>query len=289
MRKRLNKRLVLIAVCLMLVAVLTYLLLWGRLVPYSPLIVGFERKTLERADIYYHSGQILPESIDSIGEYMSQLEALHALSYQRKVDVLFCASEDEEKRLGGTTVRAITFPIYGRILVSDRLRREALAGEKPFAVFLKHELSHSLLDQNMSLYRFLRFFPAWLNEGVAVCAADQFGEGGYPGRKEVIGYLRQGYFYRPEWFVGLLRQTPKEGTEFPLENRLYFAYSEFGLIISDLIKTYGRDKFQSYLHTLLKTGSHDEVFQQSFGLPFDQYLEAFKARIVDSTAESNAL
>ena len=150
-------------------------------------------------------------------------------------------------------------------------------------------MSHSLLEQNLTLYRFLRFFPAWLNEGVAVYAADQFGKGGYPGRNEVIGYLRQGYFYRPEWFVGPLRRTPKEGTEFPMENKLYFAYSEFGLIVGDLINTYGQNKFQSYLHTLLKTGSHDEVFRQSFGIPFDEYLGAFKARMIDGTAESDAL
>jgi hypothetical protein len=273
----------------MLVAVLTYLLLWGRLVPYSPLIVGFESKALERATIYYHDRQALPESIDSIGEYMSQLEALHALSYQRKVDVLFCASEDEERRFGGTTVRAITYPPYGRILISEKLRRESCAGDKPFADFLKHELTHALIDQNISVYRLLRFFPEWLSEGLAVYSANQFGRGGYCTREEVIMLLRQGLFYKPEWFVGSFRRTPKEAAAFPVENRMYFAYSEYGMIVDDLIKTYGKDKFRSYLHTLLKTGSHDEVFQQSFGLPFDQYLEAFKARIVDSTAELNAL
>ena len=82
----------------MLVAVLTYLLLWGRLVPYSPLIVGFERKTLERATIYYHDRQALPESIDSIGEYMSQLEALHALAINERS--MFCFARQRTKKSG---------------------------------------------------------------------------------------------------------------------------------------------------------------------------------------------
>jgi hypothetical protein len=289
MEKRRIKRLVATVACLLIITAISYMSLWGRLVPYSPLVVGFERKTFEQATIYYHHGQILPEAIDSVCEFMSDLESLHALTYQRKVDVLFCSSEDEEKRFGGTTVRAITYAPYGRILISEKLRRESCAGDKPFADFLKHELTHSLIDQNISVYRLLRFFPSWLNEGLAVCSANQFGRGGYCSREEVIVLLRQGHFYKPEWFAGPLRRTPEEAKAFPVEDRMYFAYSEYGMIVDDLIRTYGRERFQKYLHALLRTGSHDEVFQQSFGLPFDQYLEAFRARMIGSTAESNSL
>ncbi|MCP4109573.1 MAG: hypothetical protein GY749_29305 [Desulfobacteraceae bacterium] len=123
--------------------------------------------------------------------------------------------------------------------------------------------------------------PGWLNEGLAVYSANQFGKGGYFSQQEVSEHLAQDIFFHPYWWANPLQQEPVESKEFKLKkNKYLFIYSEFGCIAYDLINTYGRSLFIVYYHQLLKNKEDEEVFQNVFGISFADYLNDFKKRMV---------
>ena len=267
-----------ISVFVVLIIIIGYSSVYGRLLPYSPVIVGFEQKIYKKATVYYHKGYSLP-TLEGIDELIDENEKTHRLKYKRKVDIILCESDQEKKRITGSLTRAQAFPFLGRIVVSRKVQDEAIANEKPFRVYLQHELSHSLTQQNLSLFRTLTF-PAWLNEGIAVYSANQFGKAGYFTQREVAEHLSQDVFFHPYWWPQPLQQTPIESKEFKLKNKYYFIYSEFGCIVDDLINTYGRDRFIFYYHQLLKNKNNEEAFLDVFGISFFDYLNEFKTRMV---------
>ena len=267
-----------IAIFIVCLTVVGYSAAYGRLMPYSPIIIGFEKKTYNKATVYYHKGYKLP-SLDEIDVLIEENETFHELKYTGNVDVILCESDQEKKRITGSLTRAQSFFIYGRVVVSRRLQDEAIAHEKPFGMYLKHELSHSLTHQNLSFTRTFTF-PAWLDEGLAVYSSDQFGKAGYFSQQEVSEHLSQGFFYHPSWWPQPLQKAPIESREFKLKNKFYFIYSEYGCIVDDLINTYGRNRFIDYYHQLLKNDENEKVFQNVFGISFSDYVKKFKKRMV---------
>ncbi len=274
-----KKKIIAIAFLISILIFVAFSFAYGRLLPFSPVIFGFEHKSYEKVGVYYHKGDNSP-LMDGIDKFLSPIEKIHNLKFQKKVDILLCKSDTEKKRLTGSLTRAQTFPLKGRIIISKRLQKEALKGIKPFDVYLKHELSHSLTEQNMSFSRSLTF-PGWFNEGLAVYSANQFGKGGYFGKREVSEHIAQGIFFHPHWWVHPLQQEPIESKEFKLKKGKYpFIYSEFGCIVDDLINTYGRSLFIVYYHQLLKNKENDQLFKKIFGISFSVYLDDFKKRMV---------
>lgn len=102
---------------------------------------------------------------------------------------------------------------------------EADNGDLSLEIYLKHELSHSLLHQHLGIIHSFRY-PKWLLEGIAVYSSGQMGTSFYPSNKETCQYIEQGNFMPPQYF-----RTRKED-QFNLEvkYRLPFMYSEFACI-----------------------------------------------------------
>lgn len=267
-----------ISVFVVLIVITGYSTVYGRLVPYSPVIVGFEQKIYKRATVYYHKGYNLP-SLEDVDELIDENEKIHRLKYKRKVDIILCESDQEKKRITGSLTRAQSFPFFGRIVFSRKVQDEATANERRFGMYLQHELSHSLTQQNLSLFGTFTF-PAWLNEGIAVYSSDQFGKAGYFTQREVSEHLSKDVFFHPYWWPQPLQQVPIESKEFKLKNKYYFIYSEFGCIVDDLINTYGHDRFIVYYHQLLENKDSEDVFLDVFGISFFDYLNEFKTRMV---------
>jgi len=170
-------------------------------------------------------------------------------------------------------------------VVSHKLLDESAKNTRNLFIYLKHELSHTLLYQNLSLTRSFYSFPRWLIEGLAVYSADQFGIDNYYTKQQAAQIIKEGEFFRPEWLNGPLQSEPRQAREFPLSNKAFFFYSEFGMIVEDLIATYGEANFHQYLHELITSDSaNDKIFQDTFGIPFEQYLSEFQKRAVDKFA-----
>lgn len=258
---------------IVLVGVILYLFLFGRLFPYSPLILGFERKELARSTIYFHKGADISR-LNDVDKFIPEVEAFHQLKYKHKIEIFLCSSPGEKKRLTNSEARLTTFPPFGRIFVSSQAQQEAMNNKIHIDVYLKHELSHALLEQNMAFWRF-PFFPRWLMEGVAVYSANQMGVDGYFTQNEVQKTIHAGYFVYPKDWSGNFGESKVVKT-LSLPNKYWFVYSQFGFIVQDLIEKYGKEKFRVFLHKELHGGEVEKNFQDTFGKGLDGYMEEFR-------------
>lgn len=271
------KKKILIAAVLLLAALTIYFFLWGRLFPFSPVILGFEQKEFSKAIIYYRKDMDVSEFaiIDSL---INEVENFHQLKFSEKAEIFVFNSDKDYTRHTGHKTRFVAFPLYGRIFVSGKAKKESEEGKIHLDVYLKHELSHSLLYQNMSLYHSC-YFPCWLLEGIAVYSAHQRGVDGYFSKEKVFEKIKAGYFLNPDDWGTLLKAKKESVKQFPLPNKYRFIYSEFACIVEDIIQNYGKEKFFQYMKTLLKEKDDKQVFQSIFGIDFNEYLSNFKRRV----------
>ena len=266
---------ILTAPVFLLLAVVIYSFLWGRLFPFSPIIIGFEKKDFNRAEIYYRQGTDISKYV-LIDSLINEVEDFHQLKFNKKVKIFVFNSDKDYTRRTGMRTRFVCFLLYGRIFVSGKANKESEEGKIHLDVYLKHELSHSLLYQNMSLYHSC-YFPGWLLEGIAVYSSNQMGVDGYFTKEETYEKIRNGYFLYPDEWGTLSR---KQGVKkFSLPNKYWFIYSEFACLVDDLIQNYGKASVLQYMTGLLKNKENEKVFRKIFGIEFDKYVDDFKNRV----------
>ena len=265
-----------IAICLSLALLLftaTYCLLFGRLFPFSPVIVGFSKHEGESAIIYAEANVLLSD-FALIDQWIVGVEQAHGLAFKHKPEIFLLKTPAKFQRLTGSTVRFRTFPVYGRVFVSPRALEEADKGLISLPIYLKHELSHALLFQHMTLYRFFHY-PKWLLEGIATQSSGMLGHAWYPDKPATCELIREGNFLPPRDY-----ETSREAaTVLKVPNPAAFLYSEFACIIDDLMAKYGREKVLAYVKALLNKSDDLELFRATFGQSFDDYLGDFRRRI----------
>jgi hypothetical protein len=268
------------AICLSLVLFLlcaTYSLLWGRLFPFSPLTVGFSRHECDRGIIYLEATAHFDNFV-MVDQCIASVEQSHGLAFKHKPEIFLVETRAKFQRLTGSTVRFKTFPIYGRVFVSPHAQKESDKGLISLPIYLKHELSHSLLFQHMNLYRFIRY-PEWLMEGIATQSSGMVGHAFYPDKKATYDLIREGNFLNPRDFA-----TRKEdATVLKVPYKAAFVYSEFACIIDDLMDSFGREKVLAYIKALLNESDDMELFRATFGQTFGDYLSSFQRRISQGT------
>jgi hypothetical protein len=275
------KKMIFATLSMTTIIVILYLFAYGRLVPFSPFLVGYEKTAIGNINVYKHINQPIPSAIYALADSLSDLEKTHRLKFNRSADIILCSSEGEQRRINGSDIRAKCYPVYGRVVVSHKLLTESIENKKNLYVYLKHELSHTLLFQNLSIAKSFYYFPRWLIEGLAVYSSNQFGIDNYYTKEKAAQTIREGKFFRPEWLNGPLQHESREALDFPLPEKAFFFYSEFGMIVDDLIAVYGEDNFHEYLRGLITDDSDtDTVFYTAFGISFNQYLVEFQKRIV---------
>ena len=251
-----------------------YSFLFGRLFPFSPIIIGYKRKEFNKAIIYYHKTDNINEffSIDSI---IDGVERFHRLTFKSKVKIFLAESDKEYKRYTGTSARFVTQPLKGRIFISDRAKNEYRNKEIQFETYIKHELSHSILYQNISFIRSLDY-PTWFMEGIAMYSAKQVGTDGYYSFEKTKEKIKAGYFVEPDDWGTIITSKGKSVVNCKLVNKYWFIYSEFALIINDLINQHGEDKLIDFLKGSLDSKDFYQLFKITFGQSFDNYLRNFK-------------
>lgn len=170
----------------------------------------------------------------------------------------------------------MAFPVRGRLYVSARAVRESGEGRIHLEVYLAHELPHSLLYQNMSVWRALSY-PGWLLEGIAVRSSGQMGIDGYYTKAAALTAIREGYFVPPDDWGTIVRKQRKSIRDLPLENKMWFIYAEFGCLVDRLLETCGRDEFQRFLRATLTERDISKTFERVFGIGYEGFLKAFRA------------
>ncbi len=246
---------------------------WGRLVPFSPVVVGFSKQERDKAFMYTET-QPPPADPAMIDRCVVEVEQAHGLAFRHKPEIFFMKTPAAFRRLTGSGTRFKTFPVYGRIFVSPQALEEADQGLISLPIYLKHELSHSLLFQHMSLYRFCRY-PSWLLEGIATQTSGMMGHAWYPDRKTTCQLIREGNFLPPRDFG----TRNEKAAQLKVTSKAAFLYSEFASIIDDLIENYGQEKVLAYVKGLLTESDDSKLFRATFGLDFDDYLSSFRQRV----------
>jgi len=269
------KRNIFFLVILAFTAILIYQVSYGRLFPFSPIVNGFNKQGHQKAIIYYQSADI--SRFGFIDSLVQVVEQFHQLTFRRKVEIIVCDSDRKYRRYTGATARFITTPVYGRIFVSARAVNDYENQKINLDTYLKHELSHALLYQNMSLFHSLKY-PGWFIEGLATYSAGQMGVDGYLTPEETATRIKEGYFVEPKDWGTIISSRGKTVKEIALENKYHFIYAEFALIVSNLIQNYGNDKFQEFLQKSLDERDFYQLFNKTFGMEFKSYIKHFRSQ-----------
>jgi len=272
-------------IVLILIILTSYHFLWGRLFPFSPIIIGFEQKEFDKAIIYYRDGVTDITKLFIIDKLINEVEDFHQLKFKKKVKIFIFNSDVEYRKHTGMKTRFMMLPFNGRIFVSGKAKKESEEGKIHLLVYLKHELSHSLLAQNMSLYHSFHY-PGWIAEGIAVYSANQMVVDVYLTKEETFDKIKSGYFFNPDdW--GTMIKRKKSVFEFQMPNKYWFIYSEFACLVEDIIQNYGKDKFLQYMTEVLEKKDDKKVFLSVFGIKFNEYVDGFKNRIRHNNESKN--
>jgi hypothetical protein len=270
------KRKVSIAVILLLSGFFIYHFLYGRLLAFSPLVVGFEKYKTENATIYYHKNE---KELDhkTLDSFILEVEQFHKLSFNKEVRIFICKTDKEFKRYTGASARFVT--IFGSaIFMSGEANAERKTNGIDLNTYIKHELSHLLIYQNMSLRKSINY-PQWVLEGLAVYSSNQFGVDRYLTKKDTYKLIEEGNFVNPTDWGTAFTEKGKSVRESKVKKKYKFIYAEFGCIIDDLINTYGQEKFLNFLQQSLTTNDFYVLFKETYKTEFSEYLHEFKKRI----------
>jgi hypothetical protein len=235
----------------------------GPLFPWSPLKPGYTHFVLHRADIYYPSGTTLDDAYQQVDRFIEEAETFHRLKMPERVTVIAPRGWNDFHLqvpwLRGTNMGAATLLPGTVIFVTPKL------AEMHFdtAEFLRHELSHAILDQNMTMWRANQLSAEqWLYEGLAV----DFG--------------RQKSYLTDDEFIARAKTEPLAPVFDGNNSDIRFNYIAWRNFLEFLIATRGRDKFQDYLLRVMENPKQARVvFAEYFGKTLDGAVAEFQATV----------
>lgn len=235
----------------------------GPLFPWSPVKPGYTHFILHRADIYYPSGTTLDESYKQVDSFIEQAEIFHRLKMPDRITVIAPRSWTDfhlqTPWQRGTAIAGLTLQTGTVIWITPKVGEKGLDP----AEFLRHELSHAILDQNTTLWRGHKLNnQPWFYEGLAV----DFG--------------RQKAYLTETEFIARAQTEPLAPVFNGNNTDLRFNYVAWRYFLEYIIKTRGRDKFQDYLLRVMQEPDQARaLFSECLGISFDDALRQFQASV----------
>jgi hypothetical protein len=271
MRKHIKKiKFLLITLVIIILGILTYEFIWGKLFPYSPVKIGFTKYELSNIVIYIQNGAEYKD-LKAIDILFPSIEDFHQLKFLNKPTIYIFRDRESYLRRSISKARFCAYP-NGSLLISPWALKEADEGIISLNIYVQHELSHTLLYQHMGFITAYFYFPRWLLEGIAVYSSNQMGTSWYPGKEETYEFIKEGNFMPPDFY----NSDKEDQIQINVKYRIAFIYSEFGCIVDYMITIGGKDKFLNYMKTLLHNNNHDQVFKDIYGISFDKFIINFK-------------
>lgn len=153
-------------VLLIFIIILIYLF-WGPLFPWNPIKIGYTKISSSKATIYIDEITQNDSVVYRINELIHEEEKFHNLTYANNFKIVVLSKESNMKRylpwLKGSDY-SVSLSIADLIYIGPNARK-SLRGIEPY---LKHELSHLLIDQNTTFKKSLTIHEqGWLTEGIA--------------------------------------------------------------------------------------------------------------------------
>ncbi len=256
-----------------LILIVLYLFFWGRLNFICPWMIGFDKIETKNSVIYYHKGEANLKNFPNIDSLIVKVEKFHNLKFQRKVQIIISSNIKEHRRFNGHDVMFVTQPFLCRIyILYSREYFQTKVGA--LCLYLQHELSHSIINQNISNSK-LTGYPLWFLEGIATYSSGMLGHDGYPPLDTVKQRMLRGYIINPiDWGKFGMASKGKTVNTYPLNDLYKYTYSEFAFIVDDLIEKYGESKLISLLHLSLNEQKFDIAFRLIYKIEFKDYFYA---------------
>lgn len=245
--------------------------------PISKRTTGFNVKKTNKARVLHKDNAYLfiSDDIDSLIEF---IEKKHGLSTTEPIDLVLCISQNGFRKFTKSNVRAKSYSPRGRIFLNAKLLNQYGNQQELLYIYIKHEISHSIVSQHRSFRGFLRF-PGWLDEGMATLFSGMVGNGGYLSKEKVKATIQRGIFFEPEWWGLFWLPEKKESKAFDIPDKYFFIYSEFALIVQDLIDLYGEESFFQYYRNLLDGQKNENAFVKQIQISFADYINKFKKKM----------
>ncbi len=263
------KRYIIAGSALVLLFAIAWLFLFGKLFPFSPILIGFNKVELSNINVYAQRSSKIPD-LTEINSMIPEIEKFHELKFLHKPELIVFKDSLSYIHRAPSKARFCAFS-SSRLLISPWAVEEAREEKISMNIYVKHELSHVLILPHKGFIGAL-LFPKWLLEGIAVYSADQMGTSFYPDKKETLYEISKGNFMPPEYFKTRRDETVKLNVKYPIA----FQYSEFACMVDYLILKYGKAKFLYYLKGLLDSNHNDEVFRKVYGHSFSDFIKDFR-------------
>ena len=254
---------------------LIYMFLWGKLFPYSPIVIGFDKYELNNTVIYVQHGASFNEftRLDSLTK---SVESFHELKFKSKPKFFIFKDDESYHQRSVSKARFCAFS-SGAIIISPWALNEDKQGIISLEIYIKHELSHILIYNYSGFLGAFRY-PSWLLEGLAMYSVNQMGTSFYPNIEDTYKAIRTGNFMPPEYY----KTNKEDEVDINVKYKIAFIYSEFGCIVEYLVKTYGKEKLIQYIKALLEENDNDKQFKKVYSKDFNAVISEFKEFVNNS-------
>src|SRR5262245_26752452 len=231
-----------------------YAFLAGPLFAWSPIKPGYDVVRLERADVYFGTGVTPDPILRNVDQFIRDTEQFHQMQLPRRMTIIVCRSWSDFHRflptVPGESVGAAT-PEFGTVTYLTPKIQEMKFDP---AEFIRHELSHAVLEQNSTLWNSLRFKQSpWFLEGLAVLAADQKAYGTW-----------EDFENRPaeRKIEPLFSRQPYQTPDFDIR----FAYLAWRYFLEWSVETRGRPALQQYIQGFMQRPQEaEQLFRETYG------------------------
>jgi hypothetical protein len=243
---------------------------FGPLLPWSPLKPGYHAISYASADVYFSGPDEQLGDYGGVDRMMREAESFHRMKYLRRVKVIACKNwGDCERAMPWLHVKALggaTLATGDVIYITPKLK------ERNFSVaeFLRHELSHALLSQHITIRKSLKLTDqAWFSEGLAVSFGEQ------------KAYLSQAEFLAQARKVSLANFIDPERMDRSAPNwNARFAYPAQRYFLEYLKQRFGADRFQDFTIKYIENpDDYRDLFNQVFQIPFADAIDQFAQAI----------
>ncbi|MBI2685275.1 MAG: hypothetical protein HYX27_03090 [Acidobacteria bacterium] len=264
---------------LVVIALIVWSTLYGPLLPWSPVHPGYAEVAGERVSIVYPQEMALPDALRKPDALLAEAEQFHRLYAGRRVKIFICADWAVAyrvlPRLARRGVGAITLATGNAIYVLPTVQEKGL----DHVEFVRHELSHAVLNQNQSIRNALRITEVqWLAEGIAV----------WFGRQKA--YVTDEDFLRgaeKRNLAALIDPDRRGEIAGPFDIRYgYVCWKHFNVYL----ESQGPDRYWGYVHAVIQEPLQwRSLFERHFQQKLDDAITAFAQQVRKEAAALPAL
>ena len=236
-----------------------FYLFWGPLFPWNPVKIGYTKLNSSKATIYINDITERDSVVYRINEIILEEEKFHDLACVDDFKIIILNKESNMKRylpwLKGSGY-SVSLSIADVIYIGPTARKSP-AGLEPY---LKHELSHLLIDQNTTFKKALEIHKqGWLAEGIA----EYFSGHSFYSKSEFLQLNKLNNLD----FTSLYEKSPLDMSI----KELKFKYTYYRFFIEFLVENYGIKKLQEYLREYI---NNPQVYKKLFLEVYDSDLDA---------------